>query len=184
MAAIQTVITITHGTEVIQTIKDKLLRQSAKPKEECIALSGFFNAFAGGDRVGKHTVQVNSGDAVTASGTITFASFAATNTFTIGKTTVTCVASGATGAQFNVGGTDTLSAAAAVVLINSLPALQTVCTATSVGAVITVVSKPAGLVGNNIPLAISVNGSVSGAFLASGLDALTYTATNTYRSGR
>ena len=182
--AIQTVITITHGTESIQTIKDKLLRQSAKPKEECIALSGFFNAFASGDRVGKHTVQVNSGDAVQASGTITFVSFAATNTFTIGKTTVTAVASGATGAQFNIGGTDTLSAAAAVALINSLPAFQTVCTASNVAGVITVTAKPAGQIGNNIALAISANGSVSGAFLTTGADAATYTTTNTYRSGR
>lgn len=182
--AIQTVITITHGTEAIQTIKDKLLRQAAKPKEECIALSGFFNAFASGDRVGKHTVQVNSGDGVQASGTVTLASMVAADTITVGKSVLTCVASGATGPQFNVGGTDTITAANIAALINSLPALQTVCTATSSGVVVTITSKPVGLVGNNIALAISLHGTVSGAFLASGLDALTYTTTNTYRSGR
>lgn len=182
--AIQTSISITHRSESIQTIKDKLLKPASKPREQAVALHGFMNALAGGDRDGKLVVQVNSGDAVAASGTVTLASFVATNTLTVGSETFTCEASGATGNnQFNVGGTDTLSAAAAVLVINAHPNLSQTLSASSSGAVITITSKVPGKIGNYIPLAISAHGSVSASTLASGTDATTYSTQNTYRLG-
>lgn len=185
MAAIQTTITLTHRKETIQTIKDKLLRPApAGAKNEFTALKGYFHAAAGGDRDLQAVVQVNSGDAAAATGTITLSGFVATNTFTIGSETFTCMASGASGQnQFNVGGSDTLSAAAAVLVINSNTNLAQTITATSSGAVITVTSKVPGRIGNYVGLAISAHGSVSAATLASGADATTYSSQNTYHSG-
>lgn len=184
MANIQTTITITHGKETIQTIKDNVLRPASKSKEEAVKLMSFFNALAGTDRNGKLAVQVNSGDAVAASGTITFSSFAATNTFTIGSQTFTCMASGATGQnQFNVGGSDTISAASAAAVINSNAAINQYISASSAGAVITLACLVPGTIGNLVNLAISAHGSVSAAFLTSGAQGTTYTAVNTYRFG-
>lgn len=184
MANKQTSITITHANEAQQTIVDKLLKQASKPREQFAALRNFFHAIAGGDRLAKVVVQVNSGDAVAAHGTITFSSFTGADTFTIGSETFTCENSGASGNnQFNKGGTDTLSAAAAVLKINAHPNLSQTVTATSLAGVITVTSKVPGLIGNYINIAISAHGSVSAAVLASGVDATTYSSQNTYRSG-
>lgn len=89
MASIQTAITITHAKEVIQTIKDKVLRPTTKPREEAVALMGFFNALAGSDRDGSFLVQVNSGDAVKASATLTVLSAAIGDTAVVSGTTFT-----------------------------------------------------------------------------------------------
>ncbi len=182
--SVQSVITITHAKEVIQTVQDKVLGQPSKPREEANKLRNFMNALAGGDRDAKLVVQVNSGDAVKASGTITFSSFTAADTFTIGSETFTCEASGATGNnQFNKGGTDTLSAAAAIAIINAHPNLKQTVLASNLAGVITVTCIVPGKIGNYINISISAHGSVSGSVLASGADAATYSAQNTYHLG-
>lgn len=184
MSSIQTVITITHGKEVIQTIKDKILKPASKPREQAVALHSFFNALAGSDRDAKVVAQVNSGDAVKASGTITFSSFANNDTFTIGSETFTCKTSGASGNnQFNIGGTDTLSAVAAIAKINAHPNLLQTVVASNLAGVITVTCIVPGKIGNYIGIAISAHGSVSGSVLASGADAATYSTQNTYHLG-
>lgn len=184
MSNIQTTITITHAKEVIGTIKNKMLKPASKPKEQADALRNFMNALAGGDRDAKLVVQVNSGDAVKASGTITFSSFTGADTFTIGSETFTCENSGAAGNnQFNKGGTDTLSAVAAVAIINAHPNLLQTVIATNVGAIITVTCLVPGKIGNYVNIAISAHGSVSAAVLASGADAVTYSSQNTYHLG-
>lgn len=184
MANILTNIQIKHNREVIQTIKDKVLKQASKPREQAIALRNLFNDLIGGNRDGQLTVQVNSGDAVSASGTVTFASFTAADTFTVGSETFTCETSGASGNnQFNKGGTDTLSAVAAIAKINAHPNLVQYISATSSSAIITITCIVPGRIGNNIPLAISAHGSVSAAKLASGADATTYSTQNIYHLG-
>lgn len=184
MANILTTIQIKHGREAIGTIKAKLLHQASKPKEEAISLRNFFDALVGSDRDGQLTVQVNSGDAVKASGTITFSSFANNDTFTVGSETFTCKTSGATGNnQFNIGGTDTLSAVAAIAKINAHPNLLQTVVAANVAAVITVTCIVPGKIGNYIGIAISAHGSVSGSVLASGADAGTYSTQNVYHLG-
>lgn len=182
--AIKTVIQLTHGNEAQQTIVNKLLKPASKVREELVDLRNFFHAAAGGDRSVSAVVQVNSGDAVAAHGTITFSSFAAADTFTIGSETFTCESSGASGNnQFNHGGSDTLSAAAAVAVINAHPNLSQTVSAANTAGVITVTCKVPGKIGNYINIAISAHGSVSAAVLASGADATTYSAQNTYHSG-
>lgn len=185
MSGVQTTITITHAKETIGTIQNKLLKPASKPKEEADAIRNYANSIAGGDRDAKLAVQVNSGDAVAAHGTITLSSFVATNTLTVANQTFTCESSGASGNnQFNVGGTDTLSAAAAVVAINAHPNLKPYITATSALAVITITSLIPGEIGNSIVIAISAHGSVSGSgLLTSGANATTYSAQNTYHLG-
>lgn len=184
MSNILTTITIKHAREAIQTIKDKMLKPATKPREQAVSLHGYFNALAGGDRDAQLTVQVNSGDAVAATGTVTFSSFTGADTFTVGSETFTCENSGASGNnQFNKGGTDTLSAAAAVLKINAHPNLLQYITATSAGAIITVTCSVPGRIGNNIGLAISAHGSVSAAKMASGADAATYSTQNVYHLG-
>lgn len=184
MANILTNIQVKHNREVIGTIKAKMLKQASKAKEEALALRTFFHGLVGGDHDGQVTVQVNSGDAVAAHGTITFSSFTNADTFTIGSETFTCETSGASGNnQFNKGGTDTLSAAAAVLIINAHPNLKQTVLATSALGVITVTSTVPGLIGNYINIAISAHGSVSASKLASGADATTYSTQNVYHLG-
>lgn len=184
MANKQTLVTITHGSEAFQTAKDLLLKPSSKPRQAMVWFSRFFDAVSIGNRSAKVTAQVTTGDQVAATGTITFSAFAAADTFTIGTQTFTCEASGASGNnQFNVGGTDTLSAAAAVTVINAHPSLSGVVTATSSGAVITVTAAVSGLIGNQIGLAISAHGSVSASKMAGGANPTTSSAISTFRAG-
>jgi hypothetical protein len=91
MANIITTIQLKHNKEVIQTIKDRVLRPVSKTKEEAVALMGFFNSLAGAERDAQLTVQVDSGDAVFAHATLTIASGAANDTGVVSGTTFTCV---------------------------------------------------------------------------------------------
>lgn len=309
MASIQTVITLTHGKEVIQTIKDKLLKPPTKPKEQAVAMHSYFNALAGSDRDAKIVAQVNSGDAVNASATLTVASGAIGDTAVVnlvtftavdhrettnitlaadsggslnstfftfqdqsganryyiwfninslgvdpkptgynpangikvnGATNVTAatlatattaaiVAAGPIGVlatngasthtilttlvagvatkvtdgsaatsfvftrsitgsavssvQYNVGTSDTLTAANLAAAINAKSTMNQVATATSAAAVVTVSSWFPGPVGNLITLTASAGNTASGAVLASGAIATTYSSQNTYHLG-
>lgn len=183
MANKQTILTITHGNEALQTAKDLLLKPSSKPRGAMVAMSRFFDALSIGNRQGKVTAQVNSGDAVAATGTVTFASIAAADTVTVGTQTFTASASPSGANQFLVTGGDTTAAAALVAAINAHASLKSVVTATSAGAVITVTAAVSGLIGNQIGIAISAHGSVSAAKLASGANPTTVSGTSTYRVG-
>ncbi len=92
---------------------------------------------------------------VQAHGTLTLTTVIATNTFTINGVTFTGVASGATGNQFNIGGTDTITAANIAAAINgSVTALVAgYVTATSAINVVTVTSAFYGTSGNMTTLA-------------------------------
>lgn len=162
-----------------------MLKSASKQKEQAVSLRNFFHALAGAEHNAKLAVQVNSGDAVAAHGTITLASFVATNTITVGSQTFTCESSGASGNnQFNVGGSDTLTAAAAVVAINAHPTLSPYILATSALAVITITSLVPGDIGNSIKIAVSAHGTVTGSgLLTSGANATTYSTSNTYHYG-
>jgi len=121
-------------------------------------------------------------NAVQASGTVTLTSHIATNTVTINGVVFTCVASGATGNQYNVG-TDTVTAANLAAAINASvsAAIAGLVTATSSGTVVTITAVTPGLLGNLITLAISANGSVSGANATGGTQG-SITSTNYYGS--
>jgi phage tail sheath gpL-like len=107
-----------------------------------------------------------------ASGTVTLSSLVATDTVTVNGVVFTAVASGATGNQFNVGGSDTITATNLAVAINASVTAKVVnvVTASASGPVVTVTAVQPGLQGNMNTLAISAHGSVSGAFLTGGTD--------------
>jgi phage tail sheath gpL-like len=116
-------------------------------------------------------MRVNEVGGASATGTITFSSMAAGATVTVGSQVFTCVSSGATGNQFNVGLSDTQAAANAAAAINANTILQPIATATSTGAVITLTAASTGYTANMIDLAISAHGSVSAAHMAGGVAA-------------
>lgn len=183
MASKQTTIVVTHRTEALQTIKDKLQKSGTKARTECVALSNFFNACALGNRDASFTVKCDTGDAAAATGTITFSSIVNDDTFTIGTQTFTAKASPSGANEFSSATSDTARAAAAVLKINAHASLAGVVTATSSLGVITVTCAQAGLIGNQIGLAISAHGSVSASKMASGANAGTTSGPNTYHAG-
>jgi phage tail sheath gpL-like len=93
---------------------------------------------------------VVQGNEVQASGTFTCVSVIATDAVKINGVTFTCVASGATGNQFNVGLSNTATAASMAAAINaSVTALVAgYVTATSALGVVTITSAFYGLAGN------------------------------------
>lgn len=111
------------------------------------------------------------GQATAASGTFTLASVVATDVCSINGVNFTCVASGATGNQFNVGADDDETATNLAAAINaSVTALVTgVVTASASGDVVTVTAVQKGLVGNSIAIASAdATITVSGARLTGG----------------
>lgn len=128
----------------------------------------FIKTITSGIRPASVRSEVNG---VQASGTATFASVVATNTFTVNGQAFTAVASGATANQFNVGGSDTVTAANAAAAVNASAAAAGIYTATSSGAVVTITAARPGLMGNAITLA-SGQGTitVSGSRLSGGTD--------------
>lgn len=181
--AIQTVITVTHGGESLQTAKDLLLKPSSKPRQAMVWLERFFGAVSLGNRSAKIVAQVNTGDAVAATGTVTLASLVAADTITVGTQVFTSSASPSGNNQFLSTGGDTAVAAAATAKINAHPSLVGVVSATSAAAVITLTAAQTGLIGNQIGIAISAHGSVSAAKLTGGTNPTTTSAASTFRCG-
>lgn len=89
--AVTTTISITHDGESVQTVKDLIRRPSKNSAEECQRLTLFFQQAASRARRCSFDVQVNGGDAVAGSGTLTVATGVATDTATVAATTFTCV---------------------------------------------------------------------------------------------
>lgn len=91
MAAKRTRILISHASESLQTAKDILLKPKSKPRDECIAISKFFDAVSLGNRAASFDVKCDNGDGVAASSTFTISGGAAADTAVIAGTTLTCV---------------------------------------------------------------------------------------------
>jgi phage tail sheath gpL-like len=122
----------------------------------------------GGSKSAKFVVGVN---AASASGTFTLVSVIATDAVKINGVTFTCVASGATGDQFNVGADDTATAVALAAAINaSVTALVSgYVTATSALGVVTVTAAQPGLLGNAVTIeSLDATITASGARLTGG----------------
>lgn len=124
--------------------------------------------------MGSATVQTKI-NAVKATGTITLSSHVATDTVTVNGITFTCVASGATGNQYNVGADDTATAVALAAALNANTTLDGMIVATSALGVVTVTALQPGELGNAVTLAISAHGSVSAARMAGGTNGDTET---------
>jgi phage tail sheath gpL-like len=108
--------------------------------------------------------------AVSAVNAVTFSSIAAADTVTVCGTVFTGSNTPTTSVQFLTGTTDTLSAVSLAAKINAHSTVGKLVSATSTGAVISLVCNTPGLVGNFLTLAISAHGSVTGATFASGAE--------------
>lgn len=93
--------------------------------------------------------------AVAASGTLTGTSVIATDVVIINGTSYTCVSSGATGNQFNVGASDTITMANLAATINASSDASGLYSATSAVNVVTVSAVVPGKIGNAITLVSS-----------------------------
>lgn len=141
-------------------------------------IADHIGGMCGGVRAGTMDLQVNGGSTgVKASGTVTFSSLANNDTVTVGGVTFTAKTSGATGAQFNLGASDSDAAANFAAVVNSNATTQGMVTASATGAVTTVTALPYGTIGNLVSLAISAHGSVSAATLAGGINVTANTFT-------
>lgn len=157
--------------------------EAAESKAEMVLLQSYFNSLAGGSR--HASVMVGVG-AVKASGTVTFSGTGAANdTIIINGVTFTAKASGATGNEWNVGASATLSAAAAAAAINASATalISGYVTASASEGVLTITAGKAGIMGNTVTIAEGVDGSshmaVSGARLTGGSEGteVTYSMT-------
>lgn len=130
-------------------------------------------------RVAKYIMNISSGSvsggtlvigqtAVSATGTVTFASFVAADTVTVGQIVLTGSASPANENQFLSTGTDAQDAAAFAACVNAHSILSKIVSASSLLAVATVTSIIPGVIGNQLDLAISAHGSVSAATFTGG----------------
>lgn len=134
------------------------------------AIAQFFEQMGSGTLTQPSVIVSIEDNAVPASGTFTFASIVATNTMTINGVVFTCVASGATGNQFNVGASDTAAAANAAAAINAsvTTLIAGYVTATSALGVVTVTSVSRGKAGNQVTIVGGSNVTASGARLTGG----------------
>ena len=162
------------------------VRSSTDPRGEMTVLSTLFSRLAAGTISGSVVAQKAAVASVAASGTytVTNASVSANDTIACCGITMTAKASGATGAQFNIGLNATATAANIAALINSLATLNIYVRATSALGVVTVRANQAGVVGNLIALATSnaTGIAVSAATLAGGTGGAVVGAT-TYSRG-
>lgn len=148
--ASKTRVTVTHDKEATVDLKNQYQATTDKIRWECVLIENLMAALGGGVRNGTLAVTIDDGNDVAASGTLTLASVVATNTCSVNGTTFTCVASGATGNQFNVGGTDTITATnlAAAINASATAVVSGAVVATSSGAVVTITALASGAGGN------------------------------------
>jgi hypothetical protein len=103
-------------------------------------------------------IQLLNGNSGAASGTVTLtnASISANDTITVGGITFTAKASGASGNQFNIGGTATITATNLAAAVNASTGIDhTVFYATSAAGVVTFQMVSPGTYGNHMSLATS-----------------------------
>lgn len=102
---------------------------------------------------------------VQATGAVTFSGApTAAETLSIANVTFTARASGASGNEFNIGGTTTITATNLAAAINASANLSGKVTATSALGVVTLTSVVGGLVGNGLELSESMTNTTVTAF--------------------
>jgi hypothetical protein len=134
----------------------------------------WFESIGSGSRSFKGFVHAGGTRATNA---VTFSSFVATNTVTVNGVTLTGRATPTLVSEFTVGATDAITAQNFANVINGLGTIGNppakvwgVVTATVASNVVTLNFVAPGAIGNLGTLAISANGSVTGANFASGAD--------------
>jgi phage tail sheath gpL-like len=174
--SVLTEISITSTGPVLADLTVNLIQPTFKPYAEVNQLIDYLAKIASGSELASIDVRCDHGDGVRASGTITFTGVGSANdTILINGVTFTAKASGATGNEWNVGASATLSAAALKAAINaSATALVSGhVTADNAAGVLTISSKFYDVSGNAVTIAEGVDSgnvmAVSGARLTGGV---------------
>lgn len=169
-------VTITHDVaDVAGDLQSKGLTAQNGKLQHANWLQNHINRIKAGASNATLATVIDNGDGVAASGTITLSGAGAANdTILINGVTFTAVASGATGNQWNVGGSPTASAANMAAAINaSASALVNLhVTASPAAGVVTIKSVSATALGNAVTIAKGTDAgsvmTVSGARLSGG----------------
>jgi hypothetical protein len=156
---------IVTSQESAQAVKDKLQLGSVSPSMLFDRLARYFERIGSGNIGAKAYVSTT---VVQATGTVTFASFADSDTITVNGTVLTGKTSPGSAVQFAVGASNAACATNAAACINANTTVNKQVVATAALAVVTVTSLVPGAFGNLGTLAISAHGSVSGANLTTG----------------
>lgn len=151
--------------ETQANIERDLIAEAGLQELAGMKLKNVIKAVTSGVRPG--TIQTKA-NAVKATGTVTLVSHLATHTVTVNGVTFTCVASGATGNQYNVGASDSLTAVNMAAAINASTDTDGLVLATAGVASVTLTALVPTELGNAVTLAISAGGSVSGARMSGG----------------
>lgn len=175
----QTKITIIHDREATADLVHKFVTSNPSKQSQAVALIDLISdVSAAGTRQGSIGTVIDDGNAASASGTIVFSGVGqAADTVLINGVTFTAQASGATGNQWNVGGTATLSAAnlAAAIVASATALVNLQVTASALTGTVTISSIIPGVSGNAVTIAKGVDAlsamTVSGARLTGGLNA-------------
>lgn len=140
-------------------------RLFALERPATVGLATHIHSIAAGVNSGLITVQVG---ATQATATVTFTGApTADETLSVANVVLTAKASGATGPEFNIGGSTTITATNLTACINSLPALSGIVTATSELGVVTITSVVPGKVGSAIQLSEALSNTTAAGFSAS-----------------
>lgn len=170
--AVQTIITITHGSETAQQIDGYLKVNGTGNRHQLMKkITNYLEGVMSGTKNASLDVQLpNSTTLAKASGTITFTGAPTANdTCSINGVTFTAVASGATGNQFNISGTNTSAAnLAAAINASASAAVSGVVTAAAVAGVVTVTAVTAGKGGNSLTLSTSLTNTTASASTLTG----------------
>jgi phage tail sheath gpL-like len=143
-------------------VQNQLLVNAMTSKLHVECLRNILNAIEGGVRNALITTVIDDGNATLSTGIITLTGVVAGDQLLLNGYVFQAVASGATGNQFNIGGTDILTAAAMASAINAsvTVGVNGLFTATSALTVVTITSLTVGAAGNNYDLESRGSGSV------------------------
>lgn len=173
--ASQTKITVTYDKDATIDIQQRLLTSAFSKINQVNSLQNELNRIAGAVSNATVATVIDDGNAVSATGTITLSGInTANDTILINGSTLTAVASGATGTQFNVGTTAATQAANIASAINAATnaLINAQVTASALGAVVTITSAIPGVAGNAVTIAKGTDAgsvmTVSGARLTGG----------------
>ena len=148
MATIYQVLVVAQD-EVSANVQRDLYAETGYKELAGVKIVDYFKKCVSGSRAGVIQTKIN---AVRASGTLTGTSVIATDAIAINGTTFTCVASNATGNQFNLGVSDTITMANLAAAINASSDMTGIATAESSSTVCTVYAAVPGAIGNAITL--------------------------------
>lgn len=147
------------------TVKNKL--DLGSPVQSLNNLANYILQFVSGVT---SSTSIIATTAVSSTGTVTFSSFVENDTVTVGAVTLTGKDAPSGENQFAANGNDAADATAFAACVNAHSVLSKIVSASANSATVTLTCLIPGVIGNQIALAISAHGSVSGAVLASGAE--------------